>query len=171
MVSLAAVAVRNIWGYIYTNEIEVVRYLASVMPVLATSNFMDGIQGVLSGTRIHNFFTYISHIFITKILVTACLKFVLPIVFVGTARGCGWQKLGAYVNLGAYYLVGLPCAITLTFVFHLGGKVRILVISYITSFFLVTEIPKFSGALDGNYWWELFASTCTISHHIEDQLG
>ncbi|KAK4735222.1 hypothetical protein R3W88_009483 [Solanum pinnatisectum] len=40
----------------------------------------------------------------------------------GTARGCGWQKLGALVNLGAYYLVGLPSAVILTFVFHLGGK-------------------------------------------------
>ncbi|PSR96719.1 Protein DETOXIFICATION like [Actinidia chinensis var. chinensis] len=58
------------------------------MPVLAVSNFMDGIQGVLSGA----------------------------------ARGCGWQKIGAYVNLGAYYLVGLPSAIILTFVFHFGGK-------------------------------------------------
>ncbi|KAF3436931.1 hypothetical protein FNV43_RR19684 [Rhamnella rubrinervis] len=88
VVNLTAVAVRDKWGYMYSNEKEVVGYLASVMPVLATSNFMDCIQGVLSGV----------------------------------ARGCGWQKLGAYVNLGAYYLVGLPCAVTLTFVFHFGGK-------------------------------------------------
>ncbi|XP_033508954.1 protein DETOXIFICATION 16-like isoform X3 [Nicotiana tomentosiformis] len=83
-----AVAARNVWGYIYTNEEEVVKYLAAIMPVLALSNFMDGIQGVLSGI----------------------------------ARGCGWQKLGALVNLGAYYLAGLPCAVILTFVFHFGGK-------------------------------------------------
>ncbi|MCD7464768.1 hypothetical protein HAX54_053397 [Datura stramonium] len=88
LLSGIAVAARNVWGYIYTNEDEVVKYLAAIMPVLALSNFMDGIQGVLSGT----------------------------------ARGCGWQKLGALVNLGAYYLVGLPCAVILTFVFHLGGK-------------------------------------------------
>ncbi|KAF3639335.1 putative plant intracellular Ras-group-related LRR protein 1-like [Capsicum annuum] len=89
LLSGIAVAVRNVWGYIYTNKEEVVKYLAAIMPVLALSNFMDGIQGVLSGT----------------------------------ARGCGWQKLGALVNLGAYYLIGLPCAVLLTFVFHLGGKV------------------------------------------------
>ncbi|EOY20886.1 MATE efflux family protein, putative [Theobroma cacao] len=86
--SIIAVALRGTLGYLYTNEEEVVRYLASVMPVLALSNFMDGIQGVLSGT----------------------------------ARGCGWQKVGAYVNLGSYYLLGLPSAIILTFVFHFGGK-------------------------------------------------
>ncbi|KAF5792873.1 hypothetical protein HanRHA438_Chr00c60g0860031 [Helianthus annuus] len=58
------------------------------MPVLAISNVMDGVQGVLSGV----------------------------------VRGCGWQKMGTLVNLGAYYLVGLPCAVTLTFVYNLGGK-------------------------------------------------
>ena len=72
----------------YTNEEELIRYLAAIMPVLAVSNFIDGIQGALSGT----------------------------------ARGCGWQKICAYVSLGAYYLVGLPAAIILTFVLQFGGK-------------------------------------------------
>lgn len=40
----------------------------------------------------------------------------------GVARGCGRQHLGAYVNLGAYYLVGLPAAVVLGFVFRLRGK-------------------------------------------------
>ncbi|MCI23196.1 MATE efflux family protein 9-like, partial [Trifolium medium] len=26
----------------------------------------------------------------------------------GVARGGGFQQMGAYVNLGAYYLVGIP---------------------------------------------------------------
>ncbi|KAG9129739.1 hypothetical protein Leryth_015440 [Lithospermum erythrorhizon] len=39
----------------------------------------------------------------------------------GVARGCGWQHLGAYVNLGAYYLVGIPVAILLGFALRLGG--------------------------------------------------
>lgn len=41
----------------------------------------------------------------------------------GTARGCGWQKIGAVVNLGAYYIIGLPCSAILTFVLHYGGMV------------------------------------------------
>ncbi|KAK2989753.1 hypothetical protein RJ640_030246, partial [Escallonia rubra] len=88
LVGLVSVAARGSLGYLYSNEEEVVRYVAAVMPVLALSNFMDGIQGVLSGT----------------------------------ARGCGWQKIGAFVNLAAYYFVGLPAAIILTFLFHFGGK-------------------------------------------------
>ncbi|KAL0332448.1 UNVERIFIED_CONTAM: protein DETOXIFICATION 14 [Sesamum calycinum] len=40
----------------------------------------------------------------------------------GVARGSGWQHLGAYVNLGAFYLVGLPTAVLLGFVLRLRGK-------------------------------------------------
>lgn len=47
----------------------------------------------------------------------------------GTARGCGWQKIGAVVNLGAYYVLGVPTALLMGFVYHLGGKVSL----YITS--------------------------------------
>lgn len=50
-ISLLLVAIRHIWGYLFTNEKEVVSYMSSIMPVLALSNFMDGIQGVLSGKK------------------------------------------------------------------------------------------------------------------------
>jgi Na+-driven multidrug efflux pump len=41
----------------------------------------------------------------------------------GAARGCGWQNLCASINLGAYYVVGIPSAILFAFVFHIGGMV------------------------------------------------
>ncbi|KAK6235922.1 hypothetical protein SCA6_011259 [Theobroma cacao] len=40
------------------------------------------------------------------------------------ARGCGWQRIGALINLGAYYLMGIPSSIIPAFVYHLGGKVN-----------------------------------------------
>ncbi|KAJ4973463.1 hypothetical protein NE237_006637 [Protea cynaroides] len=43
-------------------------------------------------------------------------------VLSGVARGCGWQHVGAYVNLGAFYLFGIPIAIVLAFPLHLRGK-------------------------------------------------
>ncbi|KAK8962813.1 MATE efflux family protein 5 [Platanthera guangdongensis] len=89
IVGLIIMLARNAWGYAYSNEEEVVKYVALILPILAVSNFLDGIQCVFSGT----------------------------------ARGCGWQKVGAFVNLGAYYAVGIPCAVLLSFVFHIGGKV------------------------------------------------
>ncbi|MED6124811.1 Protein DETOXIFICATION 16 [Stylosanthes scabra] len=88
IVGLVLILIRNVWGYAYSNEGEVVDYVAVMLPILATSNFLDGLQCVLSGT----------------------------------ARGCGWQKIGAYVNLGSYYLVGIPAAILLAFTLHIGGK-------------------------------------------------
>ncbi|KAI3811404.1 hypothetical protein L1987_21126 [Smallanthus sonchifolius] len=43
-------------------------------------------------------------------------------VLIGAVRGSGRQKIGAIVNLGAYYLIGIPLAILFAFVLHLGGK-------------------------------------------------
>ncbi|KAL6587950.1 hypothetical protein OROMI_000928 [Orobanche minor] len=40
----------------------------------------------------------------------------------GTARGSGWQHICAYVNLGAFYFVGIPVAVVLGFVEHLKAK-------------------------------------------------
>ncbi|KAJ8747764.1 hypothetical protein K2173_010031 [Erythroxylum novogranatense] len=41
--------------------------------------------------------------------------------FSGIARGCGWQHIGAYINLGAYYLLGVPAAAILAFPLKLRG--------------------------------------------------
>ncbi|KAH0466477.1 hypothetical protein IEQ34_003715 [Dendrobium chrysotoxum] len=43
-------------------------------------------------------------------------------VLSGVARGCGWQHIGAYVNLAAFYLAGIPIAVVLAFLLHIGGK-------------------------------------------------
>ncbi|KAL3686045.1 hypothetical protein R1sor_004067 [Riccia sorocarpa] len=39
----------------------------------------------------------------------------------GVARGCGWQHLGAYCNLCAFYGIAIPVSLLLTFRFHLRG--------------------------------------------------
>jgi MATE family multidrug resistance protein len=44
-------------------------------------------------------------------------------ICLGAARGCGWQNLCAFINLGAYYVVGIPSALLFAFVFHFGGTV------------------------------------------------
>ncbi|KAL0408919.1 UNVERIFIED_CONTAM: protein DETOXIFICATION 16 [Sesamum radiatum] len=87
IVGTTTILVRHIWGKLYSNEDEVIKYVAKIMPLLALSDFLDGFQCVLSGA----------------------------------ARGCGWQTLCAVINLGAYYVVGIPSAVLLTFVFHVGG--------------------------------------------------
>jgi MATE family multidrug resistance protein len=49
--ALVLACVRYVWGHAYSDEEEVVAYVAKMMLVLAVSNFLDGIQCVLSGTR------------------------------------------------------------------------------------------------------------------------
>ncbi|CAN1313246.1 Protein DETOXIFICATION 16 [Linum perenne] len=80
----------NVWGYLYSKEEEVVRYVGDMMLLSAAFHMFDGIQSVLSGI----------------------------------CRGCGRQNIGAIVNLGAYYLLGVPCSIVLAFVYHWGGKAK-----------------------------------------------
>ncbi|KAI9159752.1 hypothetical protein LWI28_001601 [Acer negundo] len=46
----------------------------------------------------------------------------LHAVLSGVAGGSGWQHIAAYVNLGAYYLVGIPLAAVLCFALNLRGK-------------------------------------------------
>lgn len=85
---LVLIAIRNVWGYAYSNDREVIRYLANMMFILAASHFLDSLLCALTGI----------------------------------VRGCGLQKIGVYVNLGSYYLVGIPAAVVLAFVFHTRGK-------------------------------------------------
>uniref|UniRef100_A0ACD5ZMG1 Uncharacterized protein n=1 Tax=Avena sativa TaxID=4498 RepID=A0ACD5ZMG1_AVESA len=81
------VSVRHIWGHAYSDEEEVVVYVAKMVLLNAVSNFLDGIQSVLSGV----------------------------------ARGCGWQKICVCINLGAFYIVGMPAAYLLAFVLRVGS--------------------------------------------------
>ncbi|KAL2531623.1 MATE efflux family protein [Abeliophyllum distichum] len=63
--------------------------------------------------------------YVEEITPLLCLSIIidsLGAVLSGVARGCGWQQIGAYVNLGAYYLVGIPVAFVLGFIVHLKGK-------------------------------------------------
>jgi len=54
-----------------------------------------------------------------------CLSFVLDgftAVLNGVARGCGWQHIGALINVVAYYLVGAPVGVYLAFSREWNGK-------------------------------------------------
>ncbi|XP_054809892.1 protein DETOXIFICATION 14-like [Prosopis cineraria] len=59
---------------------------------------------------------------IAPILVLSVFADSLQGALTGIARGSGWQRIGSYVNFGAYYGVGIPLAAILGFVVHLRGK-------------------------------------------------
>ncbi|KAM5567850.1 hypothetical protein ABKV19_015764 [Rosa sericea] len=52
-IAIATVLVRRVWGVLYSNENEVIRYVAEMMPLLALSDFLDGFQCVLSGPKFY----------------------------------------------------------------------------------------------------------------------
>ncbi|XP_076897009.1 protein DETOXIFICATION 12-like [Bidens hawaiensis] len=87
IVSTTVFASRHVFGYIFTNDKVVVKYVTKMAPLLCLNIIMDSIQGTLSGV----------------------------------ARGVGWQHLGAYANLAAFYLVGIPTAALLGFRTSLRG--------------------------------------------------
>ncbi|MFS7974834.1 putative multi antimicrobial extrusion protein [Helianthus anomalus] len=53
---------------------------------------------------------------------TILLNSIQPVIS-GVAVGSGWQSWVAYINLGSYYLVGLPVGIVLGLIVHLGVEV------------------------------------------------
>jgi MATE family multidrug resistance protein len=52
VVVVTMVLLRKFWGYMYSNEEEVVRYIARMIPVQAVSFFIDGLHNSLSGMSI-----------------------------------------------------------------------------------------------------------------------
>ncbi|KAH0985873.1 hypothetical protein GBA52_013050 [Prunus armeniaca] len=53
--------------------------------------------------------------------VTLILNGIQPVLS-GVAVGCGWQAFVAYVNVGCYYVVGIPLGCLLGFKFDLGAE-------------------------------------------------
>ncbi|KAJ4825172.1 Protein DETOXIFICATION 12 [Turnera subulata] len=87
IVTATLFASRHVFGYLFSNEKEVVDYVTNMAPLVCLSVIMDSLQGVLSGV----------------------------------ARGCGWQHIGVYINLAAFYLCGIPVAAMLGFWLQLRG--------------------------------------------------
>ncbi|KAH9609196.1 hypothetical protein KSS87_002232 [Heliosperma pusillum] len=46
-------------------------------------------------------------------------------ILTGVSRGCGWQHLTTYINLGTFYFIGMPVACLLAFKLHMYAKVVI----------------------------------------------
>ncbi|CAN0908663.1 Protein DETOXIFICATION 14 [Linum grandiflorum] len=85
IVSIALFFARDVVGYAYSNDPQVVKHISTIIPLICVFVVMDSLQGVLSGT----------------------------------ATGCGWQRAGVLMNIGAFYLVGLPLGLSLGFAAHL----------------------------------------------------
>ncbi|KAL0408918.1 UNVERIFIED_CONTAM: protein DETOXIFICATION 12 [Sesamum radiatum] len=88
VVGVSLFACRRVFGYVFSNEKEVVDYVTDMAPLICLSVVIDNIQGAL----------------------------------LGVVRGCGRQHIGAYVNIAAFYLFGIPIAVALSFWLDFRGK-------------------------------------------------
>ncbi|KAH8512136.1 hypothetical protein H0E87_009369 [Populus deltoides] len=86
---------RDSISYIFTEGEVVAKAASDLSPFLAATLILNGIQPVLSDKFV-------------------CVE--------GVAVGCGWQAFVAYVNVGCYYLLGIPLGVLLGFKFDLGAK-------------------------------------------------
>lgn len=71
----------------------------------------------------------------------------------GVARGSGRQDIGAYINLGAYYLCGIPVAAVLGFFVGLRG------------------VGLWIGILVGSFVQTVLLSILTVSTNWEEQVS
>lgn len=79
--SLVLVLFRGVWGRLFSSEPSIVKIVATVLPLVAAFQLMDGLSGAMSGVL----------------------------------RGAGKPGLGAYINIAAYYVIGLPVGMFVTF--------------------------------------------------------
>ncbi|URE42457.1 protein TRANSPARENT TESTA [Musa troglodytarum] len=59
---------------------------------------------------------------LSLLLAIAILLNSIQPILSGVAVGAGWQATVAYVNVGSYYLIGIPVGVIMGWVFHLGVR-------------------------------------------------
>ncbi|CAA7030280.1 unnamed protein product [Microthlaspi erraticum] len=63
--------------------------------------------------------------YVTEITPILCISILMDsflTVLAGIVRGTGWQKIGAYVNIASYYIIGIPIGLLLCFHLHFNVK-------------------------------------------------
>ncbi|KAH7445392.1 hypothetical protein KP509_01G006600 [Ceratopteris richardii] len=123
--AMASIRVANELGAGWPNTAKRVVYIAILIAafeaMLTFTTFLSLRDVVgLAYSRDKDVITYISEMM--PVLAVSSVLDCFQGLLSGVIRGCGWQKAGAYINLAAYYLVGLPLAILMSFVFHIKAK-------------------------------------------------
>lgn len=72
IVSATLFACRNVYGYVFSNEKEVIDYVTVMAPLVCISVILDSIQGVLTG----NFPSCLIFIILEKKFMTICLTII-----------------------------------------------------------------------------------------------
>lgn len=93
-------------AYLFTNSEEVAKAFARLSPLLAFALLLNSVHPVLTGDPASS-------------VQRTTKKPMIISFYAGVATGAGQQGMVAYVNLGSYYLVGIPLGVLLGYVFKL----------------------------------------------------
>ncbi|CAE5963171.1 unnamed protein product [Arabidopsis arenosa] len=88
--------------------------------VVSSSLFLSRSVWPYAYSNVEEVISYVTDI--TPILCISILMDSFLTVLSGVVRGTGWQKIGAYVNITSYYLIGIPVGLLLCFHLHFNGK-------------------------------------------------
>ncbi|XP_072325955.1 multidrug and toxin extrusion protein 1-like isoform X4 [Scyliorhinus torazame] len=129
MISFLLASIKDVVGYIFTTDKEIVRLVARVDPLIAFFHFFNAMTSPC-------FHPFCEHCMLTRNVnpgvlkpIVAHLTFVLAeisslntdqCVSTGVLIGAGKQKVGAIVNLIVFYAIGYPIGISLMFAAKLG---------------------------------------------------
>ncbi|RWW26191.1 hypothetical protein GW17_00009434 [Ensete ventricosum] len=104
---------------------EMVVLLSGLLPDPKLETSVLSIRLVTIISRLYSIFASLNTMWMVYMIPTGLSSAVRFVEFslLCAARGCGWQKYCSFVNLGAYYVVGIPSAIMFAFFLHIGGKV------------------------------------------------
>lgn len=109
------VITRDHFAVIFTSSEEMKRAVAHLAYLLGVTMVLNSVQPVISGI--------ISICFDSDFQFSSFRLDDYQMNFVGVAVGGGWQSLVAYINLGCYYVFGLPLGYLLGYKANLGVMV------------------------------------------------
>lgn len=123
----------NELALIFTNSKAVLDAVNSLSLLLAFTILLNSVQPILSGNyswKLINLpFVFIIWSISRFNELLNCdhigCKYLTQKTIIGVAVGSGWQQYVAYINLGCYYLVGVPLGAIMGWVFHQGVMVSV----------------------------------------------
>ena len=133
LVCMAVVLIaKDYFAYIFTSS-KVMQVATSKLAfILAITMVLNSVQPVVSGRFTSTYlptsiyiYIYISTLF-NQSIINLIMHHHDTRMRAGVAIGGGWQALVAYINIGCYYVFGLPLGFLLGYKANLGVEVRLL---------------------------------------------
>lgn len=146
----------------FSSSEAVLEVVKKLKPLLAFTVLVNSVQPVLSGILCVSqvpLSMMISYFPFAGLAFFLCFFFFFLFLLAGVAVGSGWQAYVAYINLGCYYLVGVPLGYLLGWPFHQGVMVSALSLSLSRS---AAPSPSLSlcGTLRTKYIRSCFTLCC-----------